>query len=232
MGRQLDLNRMVLIGKTFREYHRMFSLRDFQDPEEEKILDAGSGVSSFSAEANASGWNVTASDEIYSMSADTIVEKCAKDLEEVMKKLEAVKDLYNWDYFKNIPELKENRALAYKAFVADYAKEGNKRYIFAQFPKTEFKDKQFTLSLVSHFLFLYEKQIPYDTHAEIIQELIRLTSGEIRIFPITNFEGRRSVYLEYLFEDDRFKGMKFEIKKTGYEFLKGANEILIIRKEG
>ena len=86
MEKKLELKEIVLIGRTFDEYYRMFELSNinFKD---EKILDVASGVSSFCSEANSKGYSVTASDKIYHFSAKEIEEKCISDLKMVMEKL-------------------------------------------------------------------------------------------------------------------------------------------------
>jgi len=61
MVKQLSLKDIVLLGRTFDEYYRMFDLND-ELLKKEKILDAASGVSSFCAQACARGYNVTASE--------------------------------------------------------------------------------------------------------------------------------------------------------------------------
>ncbi len=53
MDEQLNLENIVLIGRTFEEYSKMFDLDDL--PVSEHVLDVASGVSSFCAEASAKG---------------------------------------------------------------------------------------------------------------------------------------------------------------------------------
>jgi len=50
MDKQLILKDIVLIGRTFDEYYRMFDLND-ELLKKEEILDVASGVSSFCTEA-------------------------------------------------------------------------------------------------------------------------------------------------------------------------------------
>ena len=61
-------------------------------------------------------------------------------------------------------------------------------------------------------------------------ELLRISSMEIRIFPIVNFKGIRSRYIELLMRDEDFRNLKISIKRVGYEFMKNANEMMVIRK--
>lgn len=108
MNKHLDLKTVVLMGRTFEEYYKMFDF-DNELLKNEILLDAASGVSSFCAEANAKGFNVTASDKIYCLHPDEIETKCAKDLDSVMEQMPAIADIYLWDFFKDIQSLKANR---------------------------------------------------------------------------------------------------------------------------
>lgn len=228
MDKQLDLRDIVLIGRTFDEYYRMFALEDV--PENETILDVASGVGSFCAEANGEGYNVTASDKIYASAPSVIGQRCASDLDTVIKQLPDVADLYIWDYFKDIQSLKEQREKAYRLFIEDFKKHGKKRYVPVEYPAAGFAHDQFTISLVSHFLFLYEDYLDYDFHRRTVLELLRITSKEIRIFPIVNLKGKKSPLVALLMHDKVFEPFQMSIMKVGYEFMKGGNEMLVIKK--
>ncbi|HEY9206804.1 MAG TPA: hypothetical protein VIO58_12890 [Candidatus Methanoperedens sp.] len=230
MDRQLNLKNVVLTGRTFEEYYNMFELDNLL--ESEHILDVASGVSSFCAEASAKGYNVTASDRIYTFRPLEIERKCRRDLETVIKQLPDLVDLYLWTFFKDVAALKNHREKAYKLFIEDFKTYGTKRYIPAEYPSTDFKENQFTVSLVSHFLFLYEDLMNYDFHRKVIQELIRITSKEIRIFPIVNLRGKKSKYADCLMRDKDFNHLQISIRKVGYEFMKNGNEMILIDKSG
>ena len=108
MADKLELNEIVLIGRTYDEYRKMFSLDD-ELLKGEPVLDVASGVSSFCAEASAKGFNVVATDRIYNFDANEIEAKCRDDLELIVEQLPDVAHLYNWSYFKDIAVFKENR---------------------------------------------------------------------------------------------------------------------------
>ncbi|MBI5748184.1 MAG: hypothetical protein HZA00_03590 [Nitrospinae bacterium] len=228
MDKKLELKDIVLIGRTFDEYYKMFELSNinFKD---EKIFDVASGVSSFCSEANSMGYNVIASDKIYHLSAKEIEEKCISDLKMVMEKLPLVSVLYKWEFFKDIDALKKNREMAYKLFIEDFKKENGSRYIAVEYPRTQFADKEFTISLISHFLFMYDEHLNYEFHKRTLSEIIRITSKEIRIFPIVNLKGERSLFVDKLLEDSEFRDYKMTIKKVDYEFVKNGNEMLKIK---
>jgi len=229
MEKKLDLKDIVLIGRTFNEYYKMFNVISIS--KNDKILDVASGVSSFCAEANALGYDATASDRIYCFLAEDIEKKCAKDLETTMKEMAEVKDLFKWKFFKNIEELEKQRKKAYKTFIADFKKPVKVAYVNTEYPKNSFKDKQFTIALISHFLFLYDEFLDYEFHKQTIKEIIRITSEEIRIFPIVNLKGKRSQFVDKLMKDKEFANNKIKIMKVDYEFVKGGNEMLIIKSQ-
>jgi hypothetical protein len=229
MDKQLDLKDIVLLGRTFDEYYMMFDLND-ELLRKEIILDVASGVSSFCAEARARGYNVMASDKIYTSDPSEIEKKCAEDLNVVMKQLPGIADLYVWNYFKDQNALKNNREKAYRSFIEDFKKYGVNKYIPVEFPSTNFLNGQFTISLVSHFLFLYEDRLDYDFHKKTILELLRITLKEIRIFPIVNLKGKRSKLVEPVIHDEDIGRYRISIRKVDYEFMKNGNEMLVIEK--
>ncbi len=226
MDKQLNLRNIALIGRTFEEYYRMFDLNS--SLKNEQILDVASGVSSFCAEANAKGYNVTASDRIYTSSPKDIEQKCRQDLDKVMEQMPGLVDLFVWNFFKNIRALKAQRERAYRLFIEDFKKYGAKRYMAVEYPATDFTDDQFSISLVSHLLFLYEDKVNYDLHKKIILELFRITSNEIRIFPIVNLKGQKSSFVDALMHDVDFERFKMSIEKVDYEFMKNGNEMMVI----
>jgi len=226
MDKQLDLKNIVLIGRTFEEYYRMFDLCNL--PDNENILDVASGVSSFCGEARIKGYNVTASDRIYTSSSLEIEKKCRQDLDDVIKQMPGLVELFAWDFFKDIRALRDQRKKAYKLFIEDFKKNKSKTYIPVEYPATDFIDNQFTISLVSHLLFLYEDHINYDLHKKIILELLRITSKEIRIFPLVNLKGKKSSLVDALLQDKDLGRCQISIKKVNYEFMKNGNEMMVI----
>ena len=226
--KQLDLKNIVLVGRTFEEYCKMFSL-DKNLLETESILDVASGVSSFCAEANAKGYNVTASDRIYTRTTFEIEQKCRQDIDMVMKQLPDITDLYVWDFFKDIQALRNQREKAYKLFIEDFKRYGAKRYVPVGYPSTNFPDNRFSISLSSGFLFLYEDLLNYDFHRQTILELMRITTKEIRIWPIVNMKGNKSSLVEPLINDNDLNRFQIFIEKVDYEFLRNSNEMMVIK---
>ena len=225
MKKGLQLDRVVLLGRTFEEYQRYFAL-DVASLRGKPILDVASGVSSFCAEAHDQGLDVTAADRIYTLSPDEIEPHCVKDLNYVVQSGEGL-DVYRWNFYRNPAYLRQFRERAYRRFLADYRR-NTARYVPIELPKLPFPDQQFHLTLISYLLLVYEDQLSYEFHRESIREILRVTSGEARLYPIVTFEARRSKYIDQLRND--FRSFRFEDVQTDFEFLRGSNYYLSIRR--
>jgi SAM-dependent methyltransferase len=224
--RGLQLDKVVLLGRTLEEYKLCFNL-DVEALHGKSVLDVASGVSSFTAEANARGLNVTATDPIYSMSPEKIAVRCQPDLEAVTAAIGKVRT-YRWGFYKNPQEMHLYREKAWRRFITDYATAPKGRYVAATLPSLPFPAKSFDLVLVSYFLFVYQDQFNYDFHRDALKELVRLTRGEIRIYPLVTFEAEPSSYLKRLKKEPGLSERKFEIIPTQFEFLTNSNSYLRI----
>lgn len=225
--RGLVLDRVVLLGRTLEEYRRCFGLND--DPWRHlEILDVAAGVSSFCAEASAQGGRVTAFDRIYSWDPASIAERCAPDLEHVVQGMSDART-YKWEFYRSPDHMRQYRERAYRAFLADY--QGHRpRYVPGELPRLPFADGQFGLSLVSYLLLVYEHQFDYAFHQQSILELMRVTKGEVRIWPTVNFEAQRCSYLDRFAIDPALAHLEFVEVPTDFEFLLGSNRYLSIRR--
>jgi len=227
----INLDHIVIIGRTFSEYTAIFDL-DEKRPPQGKVLNAAGGVSSFTMEACEQGWNVLSADPVYCFESDEIAGKCEKDLEYTLEKAEkGMSHVFNWGRpFANLEEVRAARKKAYTLFLQDFAK-NRWRYIDAKFPYTPFiKTDNFEMSLVSYLLFFYDKYLNYDTHVKILKELLRVTTGEVRIYPVTNMVFQESPFVERAMNDPAFSGVSFQTRKTEYEFIKGSDTMLVMRK--
>jgi len=228
MKLELELSRVVLLGRTFEEHARYFCLRE-QDIRGRKVLDIASGVSSFCAQAAAKHIEVTAFDPIYELTPEEIRIRCDPDLDYVASEIGKVA-AYKWDFYRSAEGMRIYRERAYRLFLSDFIKAKNDRYISGKLPQTPFRDGQFDLTLVSYFLFVYDGQFDYEFHRQSLIEILRVTSGEARIYPLVNFKAQRSQWIERIKMDSAFAGWNFEEVKTDFEFLRGSNSFLKIQK--
>jgi hypothetical protein len=228
MKQGLVLDKVVLLGRTFEEYARYFAL-DPAGLRGQTVLDVASGVSSFCAEANARGIPATAFDLIYDLPPEQIEARCGPDLEHVLKSVVGLKT-YKWDFYQSPEGLRPYRERAYKTFLADYRAQRSRRYVAGQLPRLPFGDRQFDLTLVSYLLFAYDDHFDFDFHKRSVLEIMRVTRGEARLYPVVNFEARRCAYIDALKNDPDLQGFQFEEIETDFEFLVGSNWFLQIRR--
>jgi hypothetical protein len=228
MKQGLVLDKVVLLGRTLDEYRRFFAL-DLAALRGRKILDVASGVSSFGAEARRSGLAVTAFDAIYELPAEAIEPRCAVDLDHVT---DAIRDLktYRWDFYESPEKLRTFRERAYRDFLADYRAGDKANYVPGRLPVLPFRDGEFDLTLVSYLLFVYEEQLDYEFHQQSLREIMRVTCGEARVYPIVTFEAKRSSYLERLRADPEMAQFDFDVVQTDFEFLLNSNFYLRVRR--
>jgi len=224
MKKGLVLDKVVLLGRTLEEYRQYFAL-ELGKLRGQAILDVASGVSSFCAEAHGLGLDVTAFDSIYEWSGDEIQRRCEPDLDQVTQAIGSLKT-YRWDFYQSPETLRRFRERAYRTFLADYRTGRGTRYVSGKLPKLPFRDDQFDLSLVSYLLFVYEDQFDYEFHKRSLLEVLRVTRGETRCYPIVTFEARRCTYLDRLKEDHDLRHVRFEEVRTDFEFLINSNYYL------
>ena len=225
--RGLQLDRVVLLGRTFEEYRRYFLLEP-DDLIGKRVLDVAGGVSSFCAEANQLAIKVTSFDPIYSLPPEKIRERSEPDLESVYQVIGSV-PTYRWGYYKNPEYMRELRKRASTIFLRDY-KIHPERYVAGELPRLSFADGEFDLTLVSYFLFAYQDRLNYEFHRESILEIMRVTRGEARIYPTVTFEAQPSEHIPMLRSDPALQSFTFAEIKTDFEFLVNSNSYLKVNR--
>jgi hypothetical protein len=226
---KLDLERIVFIGRTFEEYLDMFSLTK-EELEGKKILDCPGGACSFTAVGNISGLDVTACDIAYYHSGEDLKNKGVQDIELVIEHMEKAKNNYKWDYFNDLEGLRAHRLSALRDCANDMNK-SSERYIPVNLPSLPFKNAEFDILLSAHFLFMYADRLDYQFHIETLNELLRITKEEVRIFPIVDMEGKRYEYLDEIISYLADNGCTVKEVKVPYEFQIHANSMLKIIKD-
>ncbi|MBT2698659.1 SAM-dependent methyltransferase [Bacillus sp. ISL-40] len=225
---KLDLERIIFIGRTFEEYLDLFSLSK-EELEGKKILDCPAGACSFTAVSNKSGLDVTACDIAYYHSIEDLKNKGLQDIEHAMEHMQKAQGNYIWDYFKDIEGLKKHRLSALKDCAKDM-RESSERYVPVTLPSLPFEDAEFDILLSAHFLFMYADRLDYQFHIKTLNEFLRVTKEEIRIFPLVDLEGKRYEHLDKLISYLVGNGCRVEEVKVPYEFQVNANSMLKIKK--
>src|SRR3954447_13467596 len=145
-----SLDRVVLWGRSFREYQSMFALTI--EHLSARILGCGDGTASFNAEATMLGANVTSADPIYHFSRSEIQSRIQATYPAMLKQTRQNHSEFVWKDITSVDELGRLRTASMSRFLNDYDA-GRKcgRYVAAALPSLPFEDCAFELALCSHF---------------------------------------------------------------------------------
>jgi len=213
-------------GRSFDEYIKMFNLSEADLSK--RIIGCGDGPASFNAKMKKMGRKVISVDPIYVFSRKDIENKIEEAKEEIVKQTMRNKNKFVWTQIKSIEHLLTLRMKTMKEFLLDYERgktEG--RYLAEELPKLSFKNNTFDIALCSHLLFLYEENLPLESHIAYVTEMLRI-ANDVRIFPIVNLNGLESMYIKKIENHFKGKGYKVEEKDVKYRFQKGAYKMLNI----
>jgi len=192
-----------------------------------KILDCAAGASSFTAEMSKRGFDVTAVDILYNEDPDVLCDKCRYHMKILVEGLGSV-DHFVWSFFKDLEDLKNQRNQACREFIDDYRNQMGRKYITADLTRLPFEDNRFSMVLCSHLLFIYDHRLDYEFHLNSIKEMLRVTSRELRIYPLVKNKGIKSEFIEPIIND--LQDFEVNIVKVDYEFRNGGDEMITIRK--
>jgi hypothetical protein len=222
-----ELSHIVPWGRNFNEYSAMFDLS--LDDLKGSILGCGDGPASFNYELTQHGGKVISVDPIYEFTAAQIKERIDETFAQVMSQTRKNKHEFVWTTIRSIEELGRVRMEAMQKFLADFEQgKVQGRYVCGQLPKLNFVDRQFTLALSSHFLFLYSKSLDFDFHIEAIREMCRV-AREVRIFPLLELGATLSPHVLPVIEHFKNDGYEVEVVEVDYEFQRGGNQMLKVR---
>lgn len=222
------LDSVVPWGRNMEEYRLMFHLDD--NDMLKKIAGFGDGPACFNCEMAERNGNVVSFDLIYQFSKEDIEKRIEEVRIKVMQQMRENMDNYVWKNIKSLEELESTRMSAMRKFLSDYEKgKAEGRYVFHELPdKLPYGEDCFDIGLSSHFLLMYTS-LGYDFHIAAMTEMLRVCK-EIRIFPIVDLDANKTDLIKNVMDYFR-RDYNVEIVKTEYEFQKGDNKLLIIKKE-
>ncbi|MGA9150428.1 MAG: hypothetical protein WBZ36_07615 [Candidatus Nitrosopolaris sp.] len=225
-----ELDRIAFYGRTF-EYIRMFRIDVIDHLKKYRILDCPS-ASSFVAEAhNKHGINTVGCDPLFDKDPNMLQEQGENDIEYVVERVSLSPNLYKWDFYSSLEELRNCRKLALKQFISDYKLGAERRCVKAELPKLPFDDRTFDLVLSGHFLFTYAHKFEFPFILSSIKELVRVCSGEVRIYPLqkSSFKPYERM-LDLLYALKNQYGITCDIVPVPFEFQKGNNKMLCLTR--
>lgn len=222
-----NLENVVPWGRNFNEYKLMFQLNE--SDVSKNIAGFGDGPSCFNYEATQQGYSVTSFDPIYQFSKEELKKRIDDVRITVMQQMRENINNYVWTNIKNLEELENIRMSAMRLFLSDFEMgKQDGRYIYHELPnRLIYADDSFDIGLSSHFLLMYTV-LGYEFHIQSMTEMLRICK-EIRIFPIVDLDANKTDLISKVINYFE-KRYDVEIRKTQYEFQKGDNNVLIIRK--
>lgn len=223
-----QLEKVIPWGRNLDEYIRMFNLTasDLQL----KILDCASGPASFNVEMTDRGYQVISSDPIYQFTAEEIYQRIQDTYQTVINGVRANCERYIWTNIKSPEALGEIRMAAMEKFIKDFPLGFSQgRYITSKLPYLPFHNSQFYLALCSHFLFAYSDHFSAEFHINALGELCRV-AREVRIFPLCTISGELSPFVALAQTKLENEGYLTKIQTVSYEFQKGGNQMLLVKR--
>jgi len=222
------LDQIVPWGRSYEEYVSMFSLS--KDDLNLYFLGCADGPSSFNCGLTERGGQIISVDPLYRYTKDQIAQRIKDTRKEVLDQTQKNEHEFVWTTIHSLEELGRIRISAMQEFLGDYECGLNEgRYVPESLPSLSFVDKQFQLALCSHFLFLYSDHLNLDFHINSVHEMCRV-AHEVRIFPLLKLGSIPSPYVEPVIKNIAGMGYRAEIVEVEYEFQRGGNRMLKIRK--
>ncbi|MEU0539795.1 hypothetical protein ABZ319_07980 [Nocardia sp. NPDC005978] len=217
----------VITARSLDEYRAMFGLGDGQV--RGRILDCPGGGSSFAAEAGVLGAEVIAVDPVYAMGGERLRREVLGAIENTGWAT-AHPERFVWDFYGDIAGHQAIRERAAARFLADLDS-NPRRYRAGLLPELDFPDAYFDLVLSSHLLFTYADRLDYDFHLAALRELLRVSAGQVRVFPLVDYLGGSCEDLiDALSLDLAADGVRAERVPVEFEFQHGATSMLRLRR--
>jgi hypothetical protein len=224
------LTEVVPWGRSFDEYVAMFALSD--GDLQSRLLGCADGPASFNCELTRRGGTVVSVDPMYECSAEEVERRIGETFQRVLVQTRRNMHEFVWKHIRSVDDLARIRMDAMRLFLGDYEqgrREG--RYLPESLPSLSFSDGQFDLALCSHYLFLYSEHLDLQFHIESIAEMCRV-AAEARVFPLLMLGATPSPHLPAVVGHFSKAGYQVDIVEVPYEFQRGGNEMLRVRRTG
>jgi len=223
---KFEVEEFALIGRTFEEYRDMFDL-DPTDVDGRAVLDCPAGAASFVAAARDRGASAVGIDPVYQRDPDDLARECRTDFRATAAQIREKPELFDWEYYGTVANRIGFLKDAHERFLRDFSANGD-RYVPATLPDLPFADDAFSLTLSANLLFLYGDRLDYEFHLDALRELARVTSDEIRVFPLAGLDTDPYDRLDDVLDALRSEGHGVEIRGVPYEFQDGVSEMLVV----
>ena len=224
------IEKVVITPRTLYDYRNMFLLTE-NDLVAGPILDCPSGASPFGAQVRARGGVAVSVDMAYQSPVTDLIAKIRADLGTLTGWMDTNRDMINWAYLGSPDALMNAWEVAVDYFLDDYLRDDGTRYVPATLPTLSFPDKHFRLVLSSHMLFTFTQFVSFEDHLASLLELVRVSAGETRVFPIRDTTNTVYPRLDELRAALLEHGVHTEIRTAACAYNKGADEMLALWRE-
>jgi hypothetical protein len=185
---------VVITPRPLSDYRNMFLLDD-HDLLAGPILDCPGGASPFGVQVRARGGVVTSVDPIYQQAPQVVIARTRADLDRTAAWVAAHPTNFDWSYLGSPQAVQRAFEVSAELFATDYTPDGQ-RYVAAELPRLPFGDRRFRLALSGFLLFAYPDRFDLDWHVASLLELVRVTAGEVRVYPLVDTVGRAYPWLD------------------------------------
>ena len=203
---------------------------EYDDAQEMEEAVAGDIQFIIESAIDARGADVVAADPQYAGGHDALVARARRDTRFGNDYVRRTPATYAWGFFDDAGDHLDRRMAAVDAFDAD-RRAHPADYVAASLPGLPFADGRFDLVLSSHLLFVYPDHFAYAEHLAFARELARV-GRETRIFPLVDTTTTPWPHVGRLRDDLAASGVASEVRRVGYEFIRGGNEVLVLRHVG
>ena len=194
------------------------------------VVDCCAGASSFVAELAERGGVGVAVDPAYANGLDAVRRSATASLMAGTATVAHHADRFVWHWYGSPERRSRMRAVAADHFLHDIS-ERPCAYLAAALPHLPLVSGSADLVLCSHLLFTWSDQLDKEWHRAALAELLRITRGEVRIFPlVVQATGAAVPFLDELIDEVRGQGHDAAVRSVPYEFQRGADKMLVIRR--
>ena len=218
------IGEVVITPRALSDYRDMFLLDD-HDLLAGPILDCPGGASPFGAQVRARGGTVTSVDPVYDQPPRVLAAHTRADLDRTAAWVAANPTNFDWSYLGSPQAVQRAFEVSADLFVSDYAPDGQ-RYVAAQLPRLPFGDWRFRLALSGFLLFTYPDRFDLDWHVASLLELVRVTTGEVRVYPLVDTVGQRYPWLDEVRGALADRGVQSEFRTARCAWQPGGDQLL------
>jgi len=223
------MGEMLISARSLAEYRGMFDLTD-ADLERGPILDCPGGAASFGVEARALGATVVSVDPAYAWAPGELANRARADAARASRYSHEHPEHFVWTWFPTTADHLRERTQACERFVTGLSRPRPGGNCAGTLPQLPFADATFALVVSSHLLFVYADRLDLAFHLEAVVELTRVSEGEVRLFPLVDPGAVRYPHLDSLRGRLASRGIDTELRRVGYETVRGGNELLACRR--